>query len=1055
MIFLLSRFSLKIKNNRPKLSLGTGLLMLILPLVSLRAQHLSDPFKVIGKSEGLPSLLNNKVYETSDGYLWLATQNGLARFDGRQFKMFYSFYADSNTITGNVITDLEEDSYHQLWISNFSKGISVYNLQKGTWQQFPHPTPDANPTYRVLDIFRDKNDNMWIGTMGRGLLKYDYGKRKFIQYLLNKDLTSDGNDPDDNTVRKITDDPYDSAILWLACMDGLYRFNKNTGQLTRFENIKNGKKDWKDNCFHAMLAPPGNMIWLGTWGGGVITFNKETRSFINYPYDNKGYSRNDVDVNIVFDLYAVSDTSLYVATLDNGLLEWNTVSHKFYPVIAPQGGPTSEKNASIRGISATSNNCLWVCGINNIYLFNKVYNRFGNWQPLYKKPGPNYTQLNDALWLPATNRYWLAARSWEGILEYDSNFHFLRIVSVQGREFKEAEYRCIKKDGNGAIWMQTTSAPYFYQYDSTTDRFKKVNDFLPAADSKEPLSRFVIDKKNRIWTVTDSFLLSYNTVTREKAQFSLVPDPESRLQLPLTVARIIIDDNDRIWIATNIGVWSFDTRTRSWEHIFPGKKNGMASLADADIGAIASDRNGKLWVAPSSQGIQVYDPVQEKIEKSFHVSTDPSFHSSAVTYMQPAPDGNMWICTYNGLAVWERDKDQWEWFYQRDGIVKDYADQPIIITQNGKALLAQYDGFTAFDTRHWIRNEFIPRLKIEGIYVDGNPVLAGESDSGSKIEMGSNQKRVSFSFSAIEPLFPDRVQYWYKLDAYDNNWHIAGPGQVEYNGLLPGNYTFHVKAKNSDGLWSKELIIPVTVLAPLWKKWWFVPLGCLSLLLMAYLLYRYRLSQILKMQEMRNRISRNLHDEIGSSVSSVNMLSAVAKRQLEEGHPVRNMLNQIGESAQQAGESIDEIVWSINPGYDVAATTFNRIRNHVSDLFESTGIDYTIELPEVSPAIKLNTELRQDIWLICKEAVNNIIKYSECSYASLSIKWENKLLRIDIQDNGKGFDVDKAIHKNRSGLKNMRARVEKYRRGIFKIESEPGTGTRVYCCIPAKNNPKM
>jgi len=167
------------------------------------------------------------------------------------------------------------------------------------------------------------------------------------------------------------------------------------------------------------------------------------------------------------------------------------------------------------------------------------------------------------------------------------------------------------------------------------------------------------------------------------------------------------------------------------------------------------------------------------------------------------------------------------------------------------------------------------------------------------------------------------------------------------------------------------------------------------------------------------------------------------------------MLTQISESAQQAGESIDEIVWNLNPRYDVAATMFNRIRNHVSGLFESTGVEYKIELPDVSSALRLDTGLRQDVWLICKEAVNNIIKYSECSSAVLNITWQHRMLCIHIEDNGKGFAVEHAMTKSRSGLRNMQTRVEKYRKGTFKVESVAGKGTIVECCIPVKNNPKM
>ena len=890
--------------------------------------------------------------ETSDGYLWLATTNGLARYDGSKFKMFYSFYADSNTITGNNVTDLEEDRNSQLWISSFSSGLSVYNLKTGVWKQCRHPTPDGNPVYRICDLHLDAAGNMWIGTMGRGLLRFDDRKHVFTQYLLNKSLTVDGSNPDHNTVRKIADDPEDKNILWLACMDGLYRFDKNAGRLTQFENIKQGTKSWKDNCFHAISCKNEKVIWLGTWGGGVVSFDRITRSFSNYPYDNKNYLLDNLSTNVVFDLYPVSDTSLYVATSDNGLLEWNITSHQFHPVKLPETGANESAGKTIMGISVTSNNCLWLCGSNNVYLQTGVYGRFGNWQRIHTSSGHAYVYkplLNDVLWLPGTNSYWMACSSGDGILEYDSNFHFTRSVYTPTRSKIETIYRCIRKDVTGTIWMQNTTAPYFYYYDKLADLFEPIT----TRNLPSPVSRFVIDAKNRLWTVTDSFLYSYNIYDGVIRKFNFNPEPASNLKLPITTARMVIDKNNKLWIGTNIGVWSFDTNSESWEHLYPGSQKTGTTLAETDIGAITVDEDNKIWIAPSSQGIQVYDPVHKRIERSFHVSNDPSFHSPGVTYLQASPDGNIWTCTYNGLAVWQRSKDQWKWFYQSDGLIKDYVDQPIIITPNGKALLAQYDGFIAFDPGNWVHNEFVPRLKITGINIDGNKVANDPLHQDTKIRVGSNQRRVSFSFAAIEPIFPDRVQYWYKLGGYDNDWRIATLGQVEYGSLSPGNYTFYVKAQNSDGLWSTELQIPVEVLTPFWKKWWFIPSLLLIMVLFAYLFYRYRLGQVVKMQEMRNGISRDLHDEIGSSVSSVNMLSAVARKHLEQGHPVSNMLTQIGESAQQAGESIDEIVWSLDPRYDLATPTFNRIRNHVSTLFESTGIEYTVELPEVPPGVKL------------------------------------------------------------------------------------------------------
>ena len=199
---------------------------------------------------------------------------------------------------------------------------------------------------------------------------------------------------------------------------------------------------------------------------------------------------------------------------------------------------------------------------------------------------------------------------------------------------------------------------------------------------------------------------------------------------------------------------------------------------------------------------------------------------------------------------------------------------------------------------------------------------------------------------------------------------------------------------------------------------------------------------------MRNSISRDLHDEIGSSVSSVNMLSMVAKKQLGDEHPVTPLLTQIGLSAQNAGDSIDEIIWSVNPGNDSARDTINRLRKYLSEVFELHGIEYTIQLPEIDAHKKLSMQVRRDLWLICKEAVNNMVKYANCSKAGIEMKTANETLHIKIYDNGVGFDVKAAVAKKRNGLGNMKERVQKYKACTFEIDSTPNSGTTLLFQLP-------
>lgn len=1024
------------------------LLLFVLAKTMIFGQPLQNKFRVIGKADGLPSLLNFNVYETSDGYFWIATQTGLMRYDGKTFEPFYAYFTDSNSITGNIVTDLQEDKRRQLWIGSFSAGMSTYHLETGQWKQYKHPTPDNNPIYRILDFFYDKEDRLWIGTGGRGLLQFDDHSRRFIQYIPDPSLPADGSDGNANTIREIADDPSDSDVLWLAAMDGLYRFYKSTGKFTRYENRKDGKKQWRDNCFHTILTQKNDTIWLGTWAGGLIQFNKRDKGFINYPMNKKEYERNNASTNIVADIFKISDSSLYIAARHDGLFEFIIPTKKYRPVITKETGVVSNDAIAVVGINKTSNGCIWISGMNNIYLQHPVYNRFGLLHKLHTgPPGKNIypASLQDVLWLPETGKYWLAATSAGGVLEYDNHFNFIRSIPVSGYYHREFSANSIVKDGNGKIWLQVLESRYLYCFDPASGRFQTT--VVPSGKTQG----FIIDRENRIWTVSDSSLVQYDIGTGSLARFPIRPDEASRLKLPIFHAGLREDNQGNIWIASNIGLWKFDPDLKQWLHLYPDKQHPYSSLADPFVTCMTIGSSGQIWVATESQGLQVLDASNNKFIASHHVNGNSSFHSPQVNYIEVDAGGTIWAATNNGLGALRPGNNQWDWFDERDGIPKGYLDQPLFTPGNNKVILAQHDGFIAFDANNQEQNKFLPRMKLTGLLIDGENAVGVAKEN--KFTINYDKKRISFLFTAIEPVQPERLLYLYKLEGYDKDWQTTILGNVQYTGLAAGNYTFIIKAGINNGLWSGELRVPVIILSPFWKKWWFILAMIMIALGLLYATYRYRIRQLLQLQSIRNDISRDLHDELGSTVSSMNMLTMVARKQMDEAHPAYDLLSQIGQSAQQAGESIDEIIWSINAGQDSALATMNRIRSYVSGLFESVGIVYEIEFKEIPENLRLGKDLSRDIWLVCKEAVNNIIKFSQCKKVSLLIEYKKNFLDIYITDDGKGFDLQQALLNGRNGLKNMESRTKKYKKGIFRIVTHPGT--RIYCRLPVKNDTKM
>jgi signal transduction histidine kinase len=271
--------------------------------------------------------------------------------------------------------------------------------------------------------------------------------------------------------------------------------------------------------------------------------------------------------------------------------------------------------------------------------------------------------------------------------------------------------------------------------------------------------------------------------------------------------------------------------------------------------------------------------------------------------------------------------------------------------------------------------------------------------------------------------------------------------RINLTGLAPGNYVVHIKAINSSGVWSNEINLSITIKPPFWQTWWFIVLSLLAVAAILYWLYRYRVQQLLKMQQLRNNISRDLHDEIGSSVSSVNMLSMVAKKQLGDEHPVTPLLTQIGLSAQNAGDSINDIIWSIHPKNDSIERIILRMKELAAEMLEPNDIAYQLDFDNQLTQLDMPMQDRRHLFMLYKEALNNIIKYAGCKNAFLSIQVIDKNLVMKIEDDGIGFDT--ANYKPGNGLVNMQHRAAEMKAELV-ITTAPGKGCSIVLHYPLK-----
>jgi Histidine kinase-, DNA gyrase B-, and HSP90-like ATPase/Histidine kinase len=288
----------------------------------------------------------------------------------------------------------------------------------------------------------------------------------------------------------------------------------------------------------------------------------------------------------------------------------------------------------------------------------------------------------------------------------------------------------------------------------------------------------------------------------------------------------------------------------------------------------------------------------------------------------------------------------------------------------------------------------------------------------------------------------DTIIYQYYFDGLDEKWHDYEHKITLFFHQVPGGkYVFKVRQKKFSTL---QKSVYLNLHPQLWQKWWFLPSIYLFISLIIgsgfYFVFLYRLRQSVQMRQVRNHIAADLHDEIGATLSGIGILSSLAQKNLDEIHPSYGLLGRISDDALSIGNTMDDIVWSINPKNDDLENILVRMSRYAAELFDAKAIDYQIIIPENLKEFKLSMEQRRDVYLIFKEAVNNLVKYSKCKNAVVEIKVNKQQFELIIKDDGKGFDT--SVETVRNGLKNMKNRANDLK-GKLEIKSEIGKGTSV------------
>jgi hypothetical protein len=579
------------------------------------------------------------------------------------------------------------------------------------------------------------------------------------------------------------------------------------------------------------------------------------------------------------------------------------------------------------------------------------------------------------------------------------------------------------------------------------------------------------DSSGDLWIGTNNGLDRYEKNSRGFIHYTHNPDDDKSLPDNAVQSKCIKEDKfGNIWIGTYCGLSVIvkEQKANKGNKIsfinFFHKNGNTKSISSNKIISIYTDSeldeygNSIIWVGTYDGGLNKMTYNYSEISKAeFKSYTSSDGLPNDVIYgIQSDEHGGLWLSTENGLSRFDKHRETFRNYDESDGLqANQFYWGASYKTKNGELFFGGVNGLNYFYPDNLKDNLYIPPLVIsefsilnKPVQIEGDPSKGEASLNPKVISIPFNKNVLSFEFAALNYSNTFKNQYAYILEGFDKQWVYSGTRRyITYTNLPPGHYLLRVRAANNDGLWNEEgLSIAIIIKPPVWMTWWFI---CISAILIAGIIIYFvswRVKQILAIERLRLKIAADLHDNIGSSLTEISIMSELVLRTLDSGETEinKNLIN-ISKNSRLLIDKMSDIVWLVNPKRDSLYDLIIRLKDNYSEILSYLEIDFRSENLSSLKNISLPMDQRQQIYLLFKEAINNSIKYSHCTQITLNAFVNRHKLEITLKDNGVGFDYENV--KKGNGLDNMSERARKIKSSLT-IFSEPGKGTIVHFCGP-------
>jgi signal transduction histidine kinase/ligand-binding sensor domain-containing protein len=960
--------------------------------------------------------------QDSSGFIWIGSTDGLFRFDGFNYKAFYSSSEKNEMLHSSFIRKLFVDSKGRLWIATYDKGLSM--LEQGVNQMSQVCCMIANsPVTKPIinDIKEDSKGNIWFTTLD-GLLRVSPDGKVWNQY--KQEPTSGVN----NKFDQFTFDP--SGLLLIAGYSGLVIFDPGS---EKFITAEDGlKKAFKKSTYFKSIAYHHNKVWFSTWVPDLGVYNVESKK-LSILYSGLGSTLADfTKMAIVF--YPDSKGGLWIAT-ENGLYlaaeHKDEIAQSFFHQPDNSYSIISNKISSV--LEDREGN-MWIGTDEGISIGNPYKVKVSNYSvnalhnfSFANKLVSNIIELDDHSFLICTHNA-------DGTYKTDRQFNVQHHYS-----YKNTDWDWIWKHYNDEktkqVYISTQEGMLVYDQKLKTIR-KSTNDFF---STHYPIASFVPVSDDEVWvSCFRNLFYKYNLRTGQYKEYNI-----SKLGEPPQVLYLSRDNENKLWILGHTsGLLQFDEqKEKIVERLTPDST--LNSLRQSGV-YVFLDLGETFLIGYDTHGMSLYHKRTKQFE---HFTRTEGLISNSVRDAFVAADKTVWIATGNGISHFNPLTRTFINYDQAQGILQNDLTC-IYPVSDGRIVAGTNKGIFVFSPDNLVTPVVPPAPSITEISVLGKKIDMNSLGVGERsLHLSYKENYFSFDFISLQYSNSNMVEYAYQLEGLETNWNMSGNRRfVSYANIPAGNYTFKVKCRLPGGQWiENKKSVSVKVQAAFYNQWWFFFIIGLLAALVIYAFFRYRIQQLLKLEKMRSAISSDLHDEVGTALTSISIFSEMARKTAPPLSKEDQYLQRIGDRSRESIEKMSDIIWSINPNSDSLEQMLVRMKNYTTEIAEAKDIAIHWEESNSLPHFKLSMEHRKNIYLLYKEAVNNVIKHAGAKNIYILLQSLKNGITLRIRDDGKGFDFNTA--NNGNGLKNMKRRATTLK-GTIDIISGSNNGTSIQLFIP-------